>query len=210
VIRSILYLLLRRVLGLFRSDERTATDAEPENIVLRHQLAVLRRQAKRPVYRTSDKAFLAAASRLLRRGAWGAFLVRPETLLRWHRQLVARRWAKPNGPPGRPALDPEVRGLILRPGRENRKWGHQRIRGELLKLGVGVSATTIATVLRRPGLGPAPRRGPTWREFLRAQAAGMLACDFLTVETITLKTLYVPRCQGERGPAPSSCYRCAT
>jgi putative transposase len=166
-------------------------EGELEIAVLRHQVAILRRQVKRPVYRASDKAFLAAASRILRREAWGAFLVRPETLLRWHRQLVSGKWTRPHRPPGRPALDPEVRDLILRLGKENPRWGYMRIRGELLKLGVRVSATTIATVLRRAGLGPAPRRGPTWREFLRHQAAGMLACDFLTVETITLKTLYV-------------------
>nr|MDP9343596.1 helix-turn-helix domain-containing protein [Actinomycetota bacterium] len=121
----------------------------------------------------------------------GSVLVRPETLLRWHRQLVARKWTTPHRHPGRPALDPEVRALILRLARENPRWGYMRIRGELLKLGVRVSATTIATALRRAGLGPAPRRGPTWSQFLRHQAAGMLACDFLTVETITLKTLYV-------------------
>ncbi len=191
MIRSLLYLLLRRVLGLFRSDERIAAEAEVENAVLRHQVAILRRQVKRPIYRASDKAFLAAASRMLRREAWGAFLVRPETLLRWHRQLVAKKWTSPHRPPGRPALDPEVRELILRLGRENPRWGYQRIRGELLKLGMKVSATTIATVLRRSGLGPAPRRGPTWKEFLHQQAAGMLACDFFTVETIRLKTFYV-------------------
>jgi putative transposase len=191
VIRSLLYLFLHRALGLFRSKDRLTAEAEIEIAVLRHQLTVLRRQVKRPVYRTSDRAFLAASSRLLRREAWGAFLVRPETLLRWHRQLVRRKWTKPHRPPGRPALDSEVRELILRMGRENPSWGYMRIRGELFKLGVKVSATTIATVLRRAGLGPAPRRGPTWRAFLRQQAAGILACDFLTVETIRLKTLYV-------------------
>ena len=168
-----------------------AAEVELENVVLRHQLAVLRRQVKRPVYRASDRAFLAAASRLLRREAWDAFLVRPETLFRWHRKLVARKWTAPQRPPGRPALDPGVRELILRLGRENPRWGYMRIRGELRKLGIRVSATTIATVLRRTGLGPAPRRGPTWSQFLRQQAAGMLACDFLTVETIGLKALYV-------------------
>ncbi len=91
----------------------------------------------------------------------------------------------------RPTLDPEVQELIMRLGKENPRWGYMRIRGELLKLGMKVSATTIATVLRRSGLGPAPRRGPTCREFLRQQAAWMLACDFLTVESVTLKTLYV-------------------
>jgi putative transposase len=191
MIRSLLYLFLRRVLGLARSNDRIAAEAELEIAVLRHQVAILRRQVKRPIYRASDKAFLAAASRLLRREAWSAFLVRPETLLRWHRQLVRRKWTTRHRPPGRPALDPEVRELIIRLGRENPRWGYLRIRGELLKLGVRVSATTIATLLRRHGLGPAPRPGPTWREFLRAQAAGTLACDFLTVETITLKTLYV-------------------
>jgi putative transposase len=186
-----LYLLLRRVLGLVHSDQRSAAEAELENAVLRHQVAILRRQVKRPVCRTSDRAFLAAASRLLPREAWGSFLVRPETLLRWHRRLVARKWTRAHRPPGRPSLDPEVRKLVLRLARENPRWGYMRIRGELLKLGISVSATTIATVLRGHGLGPAPRRGPTWREFLRQEAAGMLACDFLTVETIRLKTLYV-------------------
>jgi putative transposase len=186
MIRSLLYLVLRRILGLVHSDQRSAAEAELENAVLRHQVAILRRQVKRPVYRTSDRAFLAAASRLLprRRGArsWSAqrrFAMASSPGTRAHR------------PPGRPSLDPEVRKLVLRLARENPRWGYMRIRGELLKLGIKVSATTVATVLRRSGLGPAPRRGPTWREFLRAQAAGILACDFLTVETITLKTLYV-------------------
>jgi putative transposase len=191
MIRSLLYLLLRRVLGLLHSEDRAAAETEIELAVLRHQVAILRRQVKRPTYRASDKAFLAAASRILRRDAWSAFLVRPETLLRWHRQLVRRTWTRSHRPPGRPALDLEVGELILRLGRENPRWGYMRIRGELLKLGVRVSATTIATVLRRHGLGPAPRRGRTWSEFLRSQAAGILACDFLTVETVTLKTLYV-------------------
>jgi transposase InsO family protein len=191
VIRSLLYILLRRVLSLVGPNDRMAAEAELEIAVLRHQVTILRRQVKRPVYRTSDRAFLAAASRMLRREAWGAFLVRPETLLRWHRQLVRRKWTRPQRAPGRPSLHPEVRELILRLGRENPRWGYMRIRGELLKLGVRVSATTIAIVLRRAGMGPAPRRGPTWSEFLRSQAAGILACDFLTVETITLNTLYV-------------------
>ncbi len=161
MIPSLLYLLLRRVLGLFRSDERAAAEAELENVVLRHQVAILRRQVKRPIYRASDKAFLAAASRLLRPEAWGAFLVRPETLLRCYRQLVARKWTRAGRPPGRPSLDPEVRKLVLRLARENPRWGYMRIRGELLKLSISVSATTIATVLPGHGLGPAPRRGPT-------------------------------------------------
>ena len=191
MIRSILYLLLRRVLSLLWAGDRAAAEVELEMAVLRHQLAVLRRQVKRPVYRPSDRAFLAAASRLLPRDAWRSFLVCPETLLRWHRRLVAGKWTRAHRPPGRPSLDPEVRELVLRLARENPRWGYMRIRGELLKLGISLSATTIARVLRRHGLGPAPRRGQTWGEFLRQEAAGMLACDFLTVETIRLKTLYV-------------------
>jgi hypothetical protein len=135
VIRSILYLILCRVLGLFRSKDRLTAEAEIEIAVLRHQLTVLRRQVKRPVYRTSDRTFFAASSRLLWREAWDAFLVRPETLLRWHRQLVRRKWTKPHRPPGSPALDPEVRELILRLGRENPRLGYIRIRGELSSSG---------------------------------------------------------------------------
>jgi transposase InsO family protein len=127
------------------------------------------------------------------RGLWSSFVVRPETLLRWHRELVRKKWTyKRRGRPGRPPIEPQVRDLILRLGRENPRWGYQRIRGELLKLGIRVSATTVRTILLRHGLDPAPRRaGPTWTEFLRSQAEGILACDFFTVETIRLKTIYV-------------------
>ena len=106
VIGSLLYLLLRRVLGLVRSDDRTAAEAELEIAVLRHEVTILRRQVKRPIYRASDRAFLAAASRILRREAWGAFLFRPETLLRWHRQLVRRKWTRPASSSGTPFPSP--------------------------------------------------------------------------------------------------------
>src|SRR6266542_3535065 len=191
VLRSLLYLFLRRILDFCHSKERSATDAELEIAILRHQLAVLRRQVRRPVYRASDRAFLAAASRLLPREAWRSFLLRPETLFRWHRELVARKWTRRHRRPGRPEIDPETRSLVLRLARENPRWGYRRIPGELLGLGIRLSATSIATILQRAGVGPAPRRGPTWSEFLRSQAAGMLACDFLTVESLLLKTYYV-------------------
>jgi hypothetical protein len=118
-------------------------------------------------------------------------LVKPDTLLRWHRQLAAGAWTYPRGP-GRPPLDQEVQQLIVRLARENPRWGYQRIQGKLHRLGVQVSATTIRTTLRRHRLDPAPRRTPTtWRAFLRQQAAGIVACDFFTVDTVWLQRLYV-------------------
>jgi len=143
------------------------------------------------VYRRTDRALLAAASRQLPRQMWRSFLVRPETLLRWHRELVARKWTNPHRRPGRPAIDPGIRNLVLRLAKENPRWGYRRIQGELVGLGICLSATAIAMILRRAGLSPAPRRGPTWAQFLRAQASGILACDFLTVETLLLKNYYV-------------------
>ena len=187
---SLVYFLVRRILGMGRGPD---DGREIELLVLRHQVRVLLRQVKRPRLRRLDRLLLAAASKAMRRDKWSSFIVRPETLLRWHRELVRRKWTyKRSGCPGRPPIEPEVRDLIVRLGTENPRWGYQRIRGELLKLGIRVSATTVRTTLIRHGLGPAPRRwGPTWAEFLRSQAQGILACDFFTVETVLLKTLYV-------------------
>jgi putative transposase len=118
-------------------------------------------------------------------------MVTPATLLRWHRRLVARRWTY-GGRCGRRPIDEEIRVLVFRLARENPRWGYQRIAGELNGLGIAVSATTIAKILRQAGLGPAGERsGPSWRAFLRAQASSMLAVDFFTVETISLQRLYV-------------------
>ncbi len=164
---------------------------ELENALLRHQMAVLRRTVKRPL-RRRERVLLTAASRLLPRERWSVFLVSPQTLLRWHRELVRKKWSYRRRSAGRPPIDPEVRELVLRLARENRRWGCLRIQGELRKLGIRVGATTIRSILRRSGLGPAPRRsGPSWSEFLHAQAHGMVACDFFTVETAWLRTLYV-------------------
>ena len=136
---------------------------------------------------------LAAASRALPRGAWQTFLVTPSTLLRWHRELVRRRWTfRRVARGGRPALEARVVELVLRLARENPRWGCRRIQGELAKLGIRVSATTIRSLLARHGLGPAPRReGPTWSEFIQAQAHTILAFDFFTVESLFLRTFYV-------------------
>ena len=188
---SIIYVLVRRLLTSVPGSASSAKDVEIA--VLRHQLQVLRRQSGRPSFRPLDRLFLAAASRFLPRDRWSAFLVTPQTLLRWHRELVRRKWTyRCVHRPGRPPIDPELRDVVLRLARENPRWGYVRIQGELRRLGLRVGATTIRRILRAQGLGPAPRRtGPTWSQFLRSQATGILACDFLTVETLRLKTLYV-------------------
>jgi putative transposase len=142
--------------------------------------------------RAADRALLAAAACHLPRPARGARLVTPRTLLRWHRALVRRKWRQPPGQRGRPPVPAEVRALVLRLARENPRWGHRRISGELAKLGFGVSPSTVRRLLARAGLGPAPRRsGPNWREFLRAQAASIVACDFFTVESVLQCRYYV-------------------
>jgi putative transposase len=163
-----------------------------EIAVLRHQLAVLRRQVARPRYTPTDRMLLAVLARLLPRDRWRVFLVTPATLLRWHREFVARRWTYPPTGRGRRGLPEATVDLVVRLARENPRWGYLRIVGEARKLGVMVSATSVRAILRRHGLGPAPRRsGPSWVEFLRCQAAGTLATDFFTVETVTLTRLYV-------------------
>ena len=135
---------------------------------------------------------LAAASRILPRARWKAFAVSPRTFLRWHQQLVRGKWTYPHRGAGRLPVFRETVDLILRLARENPMWGYLRIGGELLKLGIRVSATTIRSVLRRNGLGPAHRQdGPSWSQFLRSQAHAILAFDFFTMETAWLRTLYV-------------------
>jgi hypothetical protein len=188
---SFLYVVLRGLLGaaLRRFPSQGAKDIEIA--VLRHELAILRRQVKRPAFRPSDRAVLALLSRLLRRPLWGSFLVKPQTVLCWHRDLVRRKWTQKR--PVWPAVT--RRGgcdLIVRLARENPRWGYQRIQGELKNLGIRVSVSSVRNVLRRAGVHPAPRRcGPAWRQFLRRQASTMLATDFFTVESIRLHTLYV-------------------
>ncbi len=189
---SLVYFVLRRLLSAMSRSGRSDLEREVELLVLRHQVKVLSRGVRQPPLHSRDRMLLAAASRILPRERWRAFVVTPRTLLRWHRQLIRRKWTYLGRRPGRPPLDPETTELIIRLARENPRWGYQRIRGELLKLGIRASATAIRTVLRRLGLGPAPRRsGPSWSEFLRAQAHGIVAFDFFTVETAWLRTLYI-------------------
>ena len=162
----------------------TTLAREIEILVLRHQLRVLARGRRMPL-RRRDRVLLAAASGLLERDRWHSFPVSPQTLLRWHRELVRRKWTYRRQAASGPAEDREATAtLILRLAKENPRWGYRRIQGELRKLGVTVSATAIRSLLRRHGLTPAPRReGPSWKEFLACQASGILACDFFTVET---------------------------
>jgi hypothetical protein len=172
LLTSLLYRLLCVCLRLL---VRGGGERELEIVVLRHQVAILRRGGRRPQYTAADRALLAAASRLLPLERWSCFAASPQTLRRWHRALPQGNRRRRARPPGRPPLAAATRGLIVRLAQENPRWGYVRIQGELLKLGISVSATTIATVLRVSGLGPAPRRiGPSWSEFLRAQAQSML------------------------------------
>jgi len=192
VLSELVYLAVCRSIQLLVRLARGDAAKDLEILVLRHQLSVLRRQTPRPRLQPADRALLAAVSRVLPRSRWSCFLVQPETLLRWHRRLVAGAWTYPHRQTGRPPLDPDVQQLIVRLATENPRWGYQRIKGELQRLGVHVSATAIRTTLRRHGLDPAPRRATTtWRAFLREQAAGIVACDFFTIDTVWLRRLYV-------------------
>ncbi len=188
---SFLYLAFLRtiqILFLQRSDD---SDLAIEVVMLRHEVAVLRRQVARPALQPSDRALLAGLSRLIPRAKLHRFFVQPDTLLRWHRELVRRKWTYPK-PSGRPKIPAGTMLVVVRLARENPTWGYRRIHGELSVLGIDLAPASVWNILERHGLDPSPlRTGPTWGEFLRAQASTMLACDFFTVKTVLLRTLYV-------------------
>ena len=175
VVRTLAFVIVRRVLGLVTLGP--APDAKDVEIaVLRHQLMVVRRQVARPRYTPTDRMVLAVLARLLARERWSAFLVTPATLLRWHRELVARRWTYRHTGRGQQGLEPKVVDLVVRLARENSGWGYRRIVGECRKLGIRASATSVRRILRRHGLGPAPRRGgASWTAFLRPKHPGCSA-----------------------------------
>jgi putative transposase len=187
---TVRFLVLRWVLRVLRLGPKADAD-DVEIAVLRHQLAILQRQVPRPRYHDRDRRLLSMLARHLPRERWGVFLVTPATLLRWQRQRIRRHWTQPPQP-ARRRLDADTVELVLRLARENPRWGYQRIVGECAKVGTKISATSVRNVLRRHRLPPAPRRdGPTWAEFLRSQASGVLACDFFSVDTIRFERLYV-------------------
>jgi putative transposase len=190
---SFAYWSLRRLLELVMVWCRSEREKEIEILLLRHQLRVLERQVARPAPTQADRALLAAFSRVLPRQAWRRSLfVTPTTLLRWHRELVARRWTYPRRRRGRPPTAAEVRELVLRLARENPSWGYRRVQGELVGLGVKLAASTVWAILREAGIEPAPRRlEQSWAQFLRQQAGSILECDFLTVDTLFLRRFYV-------------------
>jgi putative transposase len=186
-----LYLIFIRLASWMVLLARSAASKDAELLVLRQEVAVLRRQNPKPKLNWADRAVLAALARLLPPSLRGSRLVTPATLLRRHRRLVQRRWTYPS-PRGRPPIDAQLAILIERMARENPGWGYRRIQGELLGLGIRVGASTVRRILKRLRIPPVPQRQSTWRQFLRTQAATMLACDFFHVDcAVTLRRVYV-------------------
>jgi putative transposase len=195
VVLSLAYRLVRCLFGLLAVLVRSDLSKDIELLVLRHENQVLRRQLSgRLRWDHADRLWLAALSRLVSRRQWAEiFPVTPAAILHWHRSLVSRKWDYASRRRlGRPSTGMSVKALIIRMARENPAWGHRRIQGELARLGHAIAASTMWEILHAAGIDPAPRRaGPTWRQFLAAQAHAIIACDFLVVETVLLQRLYV-------------------
>ena len=193
MIFSAIYLLVRCLLGCLVVLARREVSKDAELLVLRHENAVLRRQISRVRYQPGDRLWLAALSRLVPRHRWGeVFPVTPAILLAWHRRLVTRKWDYASRRrPGRPPAASAIRKLVIRIATENPAWGHRRVQGELVRLGHPIAASTVWQILHDAGIDPAPRRaGPTWRQFLAPYARGILAADFVHVDTVLLRRVY--------------------
>jgi putative transposase len=188
----LLYLIFRQLVGWLGLLARNSTSKNAEILVLRHEVAVLRRQMSRPRLSWADRAVFAALTRLLSHACRLHRIVAPGTILRWHRDLVTRRWTQPRRRTAGRSTAPQLRRLVLRLASENCSWGYRRIQGELAGLGYTLAASTVWSILKRAGVDPAPRRdGASWRQFLTAQAQGILATDFFCVDTLLLQRLYV-------------------
>jgi hypothetical protein len=193
VIISVVYLLVRCLLDCLTVLTRGQASKDAELLVLRHENAMFRRQVGRVRYQPADRLWLAALSRLIPRWRWGeVFPVTPATLLARHRRLPARRWDYASRRrPGRPSTAGAIRKLVIRIAVENPTWGHRRVQGEMVRLGHPIAASTVWQILHDAGIDPAPRRaGPTWRHFLIAQVRGILAVDFVHVDTVLLRRVY--------------------
>jgi transposase InsO family protein len=187
---ALAYRLLVTVLSWLGLLARSSSHKDVEILALRHEVAVLRRANPRPRMSWTDRAVLAALARVMSKGLRARRIVTPGTLLRWHRRLVAARWRQA-GAPGRPPVPDELVALIVRLARENTRWGVVRIQGELRRLGHRVAASTIRKILRAHRI-PPPGHDGSWRVFLRAHAATLLAADFFHVDCVlTLSRLYV-------------------
>src|SRR6266542_2787767 len=191
------FLLITQVAAWLRLSRREQAWKTAEILILRHQLAVLqRRQPRRPNVNWADRALLATLLGVIPRARRQGLrlLVTPDTILRWRRDIVRRRWAARSmrGKTGRPMTRRNISALVLRLARENSEWGYRRIHGELVGLGVKVAASTMWEILKKAGIDTAPRRsGLAWSQFLRSQAEAILACDFFTADLLDGTQAYV-------------------
>jgi putative transposase len=192
---TLLPALVRLVMNRLRWIFATGDARDAEILALRHQILVLQRQINRPQFTNTDRTILGLlGSAMTRKRHHRAFLiVKPETVLRWHRRRIARHWTQPpNKPRGRPPIDPQLRRLTIRLATENPTWGYRRIHGELHRLGHSIAASTVWKILKAAGINPIPdRTGPSWSQFISSQAKGILATDFACVDTALRRRFHV-------------------
>lgn len=181
---EVLIIACRRLFG--------CSDSDHEVLLLRKELQILRRVKPRPRLTNLDRFFFLAIFRRSKTLVGKVTIVRPATILKWHQKIVARKWDYSSKSCGRPEINDKLKMLVVEMKTENPRWGYLRIKGELKKLGIKLSKGAIAKILRNSGFAPIKTEiGPTWLEFLRLQSPRYWACDFFTVETLGLKTLYV-------------------